>query len=47
MRGLPISLDEAAKIDGCGHMKIIFNIIVPLSTNYCNSLDLLFYYCME
>ncbi len=31
IRGLPVSLDEAAKIDGCGHMRIIFNIIVPLS----------------
>lgn len=31
MRGLPQSLDEAAQVDGCSNMGIIFKIIVPLS----------------
>lgn len=31
MRGLPPELDEAAKIDGCGHWRIYRNVILPLS----------------
>ena len=30
--GLPIELDEAAKIDGCGPMGILMKVIVPQST---------------
>lgn len=29
---IPISLDEAALIDGCSRIKIIFGVIVPLAT---------------
>jgi multiple sugar transport system permease protein len=29
-RGIPIELDEAAEIDGCGKAGIFFRIIVPL-----------------
>jgi len=32
IRGLPRELDEAALIDGCGHFRIFFNIIMPLMT---------------
>ncbi|WP_304455113.1 carbohydrate ABC transporter permease [Nocardiopsis sp. YSL2] len=31
IRGLPKDLDEAARIDGCGHVRIFFRIILPLS----------------
>ncbi|GAB2487450.1 carbohydrate ABC transporter permease [Nocardiopsis aegyptia] len=31
IRGLPKDLDEAARIDGCGHVRIFFRIIMPLS----------------
>ncbi|GAA0972333.1 MULTISPECIES: carbohydrate ABC transporter permease [Nocardiopsidaceae] len=31
IRGLPKDLDEAARIDGCGHVRIFFQIIMPLS----------------
>ncbi|WP_299033324.1 carbohydrate ABC transporter permease [uncultured Pseudokineococcus sp.] len=30
IRGLPKELDEAARIDGCGHWKIFSRVIVPL-----------------
>jgi len=30
IRGLPRELDEAARIDGCGHFKIFSKIILPL-----------------
>ncbi|WP_016698758.1 carbohydrate ABC transporter permease [Actinoalloteichus spitiensis] len=30
MRGLPRELDEAARIDGCGPIRIFFHIILPL-----------------
>lgn len=30
LRGLPIELDESAKIDGCGHMGILMRIQLPL-----------------
>lgn len=30
IRGLPIELDEAAEIDGCGKMETFFRIILPL-----------------
>lgn len=30
IRGLPIELDEAAEIDGCGKIAIFFKIILPL-----------------
>ena len=30
--GLPLELDEAAKIDGCGPLGILFKVIVPQST---------------
>lgn len=30
IRGIPRELDEAARIDGCGHPRIFFNIILPL-----------------
>jgi putative aldouronate transport system permease protein len=29
--GIPVSLEESAKLDGAGHMVILFNIILPLS----------------
>lgn len=28
-RGIPMSLDEAARIDGAGHMRILFQILLP------------------
>ena len=31
IRGLPRDLDEAARIDGCGHFRIFAQIIMPLS----------------
>ncbi|MEU0491379.1 carbohydrate ABC transporter permease [Nocardiopsis changdeensis] len=31
IRGLPRDLDEAARIDGCGHVRIFLRIILPLS----------------
>lgn len=30
IRGIPLELDEAAKMDGCGVFRIYWNIIVPL-----------------
>ncbi len=30
--GIPRDLDEAARIDGCGHWKVFWKIILPLST---------------
>jgi putative aldouronate transport system permease protein len=30
-QGIPDSLDESAKLDGAGHMTILFRIILPLS----------------
>ena len=30
LRGLPRDLDEAAKLDGAGHMRIFFQILLPL-----------------
>jgi multiple sugar transport system permease protein len=30
IRGLPIELDESAKIDGCGRLRIFYKIILPL-----------------
>ncbi|WP_369055562.1 carbohydrate ABC transporter permease [Kineococcus terrestris] len=30
IRGIPRELDEAARIDGCGHFRIFFRIILPL-----------------
>lgn len=32
IRGVPRELDEAARIDGCGHPRIFFRIILPLMT---------------
>jgi len=32
IRGIPRELDEAARIDGCGHFAIFWRIILPLST---------------
>jgi pectin-derived oligosaccharide transport system permease protein len=32
IRGIPKELDEAARIDGCGHFGIFWRIIMPLST---------------
>ncbi len=29
--GVPVSLEEAAKIDGAGHIRILFQVILPLS----------------
>ncbi|MCI2417867.1 carbohydrate ABC transporter permease [Saccharopolyspora sp. K220] len=31
LRGLPAELDDAARIDGCGHWRIFTRIVVPLS----------------
>ncbi len=31
MREIPVELEEAAKIDGCGHIRLFSTIIVPLS----------------
>jgi multiple sugar transport system permease protein len=30
IRGLPVELDQAAKVDGCGHAQIFARIILPL-----------------
>ncbi|MEU1806457.1 carbohydrate ABC transporter permease [Streptomyces sp. NPDC019937] len=30
MRGLPRELDEAARLDGCGHFRIYWSIVLPL-----------------
>ena len=30
MRGLPRELDEAAELDGCGHLRIYWSIVLPL-----------------
>ncbi|AXK46350.1 carbohydrate ABC transporter permease [Brachybacterium saurashtrense] len=30
IRGIPKELDEAARIDGCGHFRIFFQVILPL-----------------
>ena len=30
IRGIPRELDEAARIDGCGHFRIFFKVILPL-----------------
>ncbi|MET9428318.1 MULTISPECIES: carbohydrate ABC transporter permease [unclassified Streptomyces] len=30
MRGLPKELDEAARLDGCGHLRIYWSIVLPL-----------------
>ncbi|MDO5635551.1 MAG: carbohydrate ABC transporter permease, partial [Micrococcus sp.] len=32
IRGLPKELDEAARIDGCGHWNIFLRVIMPLMT---------------
>ena len=32
IRGIPRELDEAARIDGCGHFRIFFRIVLPLMT---------------
>ncbi|MCL2515650.1 MAG: carbohydrate ABC transporter permease [Microbacteriaceae bacterium] len=32
IRGIPKELDEAARIDGCGHPRIFLRVIVPLMT---------------
>lgn len=31
MRNLPKELDEAARLDGCGHLRIYWSIVLPLS----------------
>ncbi|MGY1720956.1 MULTISPECIES: carbohydrate ABC transporter permease [unclassified Blastococcus] len=31
IRGIPTELDEAARIDGCGHWAIFWRIVIPLS----------------
>ncbi|MBO1331659.1 carbohydrate ABC transporter permease [Streptomyces sp. VRA16 Mangrove soil] len=31
MRGLPKELDEAAKLDGCGHLRTYWSIVLPLT----------------
>lgn len=31
-QGLPVSLTESARMDGCGELKILFRIIMPIST---------------
>jgi multiple sugar transport system permease protein len=31
MRGIPVELDQAAKVDGCGPIQVYFRIILPLS----------------
>jgi multiple sugar transport system permease protein len=30
IRGIPRELDEAARIDGCGHWRIFFRVLMPL-----------------
>ena len=30
LKGIPKELDEAAEIDGCGHFRILFNILLPV-----------------
>lgn len=30
LRGLPLELDESAKMDGCGSLRILFQILLPL-----------------
>ncbi|WP_312870203.1 carbohydrate ABC transporter permease [Streptomyces himalayensis] len=31
MRGLPRELDEAARLDGCGHLRIYWSVVLPLT----------------
>jgi multiple sugar transport system permease protein len=31
-KGIPIELEEAAKLDGCSRLRILFQVILPLST---------------
>jgi multiple sugar transport system permease protein len=31
IRGIPRELDEAARIDGCGHLRVYWNVILPLT----------------
>ncbi|MFJ6529094.1 carbohydrate ABC transporter permease [Streptomyces longwoodensis] len=31
MRGLPRELDEAARLDGCGHLRTYWSVVLPLS----------------
>jgi multiple sugar transport system permease protein len=31
MRGIPVELDQAAQVDGCGPIQVYFRIILPLS----------------
>lgn len=35
IRGIPKELDEAARIDGCGHFRIFFQVILPLMPLGC------------
>ncbi len=30
MRGIPVEIEESAKIDGCSHFRILWNILVPV-----------------
>ncbi|GAB2742342.1 carbohydrate ABC transporter permease [Salinifilum aidingensis] len=32
IRGIPRELDEAARLDGCGHFGIFWRVVIPLST---------------
>ena len=42
IRGIPIEMDEAAEIDGCGKVGIFFRIILPDRAGPDYSSDLLF-----
>lgn len=37
---IPRELDEAAKIDGAGHLRIVFSVIVPLATPALSALSI-------
>ncbi|MBN1863574.1 MAG: carbohydrate ABC transporter permease [Victivallales bacterium] len=41
MMGLPRDLEEAAMIDGCSHVQIFFNVIIPMSTPVLATLSIL------
>jgi multiple sugar transport system permease protein len=41
--GLPKELEEAAVIDGCGHWRVYWNIVLPMSRPILSALAILFF----
>ncbi|MNE63024.1 L-arabinose transport system permease protein AraQ [compost metagenome] len=39
---IPVSLEESARIDGAGHFRILWNIVIPLSKPIIATLSLFF-----